>query len=184
MKNFLTRLVAILLGIVLLGTGIFIIAVSSDLLPLFWAKLKLGASQAYPVIILTGGANIIVSLLLLLGIGARSSRRQAETVLQYSELGEVRISIAAMENMVLRVTQRHEAVKESSRKVVNTPQGLVIYVKAKVLPDLNLPDLASELQKSISAYIEEITGIKVLEVKILMENIVQDIAVQKKTALN
>lgn len=184
MKKFLTRLIAILLGIVLLGTGIFIIAVSSDLLPLLWAKLKLGAAQAYPVVLLAGAANIIISLLMLLGIGFRSSKKQAETVLQYSELGEVRISITAIENMVLRVTQRHEAVKESSRKVVNTPQGLVIYVKAKVLPDLNLPDLASELQKNINSYIEEITGIKVMEVKVLMENIVQDMAVQKKTTLN
>ncbi len=183
MKNFLTRLAAVLLGIALLVTGIFIIAVSSDLLPVVGTRLKLSAGQAYPVIALAGGINIISSLFLLLAIGLRSSRRPVETILSYSELGEVRISIGALENMVLRVTQQHNAVKESSRKVVKTPRGLVIYLRAKVLPDLNLPTLASELQQNINSYIEEVTGIKVAEVKVLVENIVSDITIQKKPPL-
>ncbi len=185
MKKFLIRLAAVLLGIALLAEGIFIIAISPQLLPLLWTSFKLGAAEAYPAALAIGGIDIAVSLYLLLAIGFRSSRKPAETVMQYSELGEVRISIAAIENMVLRVTQRQEAVKESSRKVVNTPQGLLIYLKAKVLPDLNVPDLASELQQSIKNYLEEITGIKVAEVKVLVENIVSEYtpAVQKKPPL-
>lgn len=183
MKNFLTRLVAVLLGIILLVVGIFIIAASSDLVPVLGTRLKLGAGEAYPVIALAGGANVVASLFLLLAIGFRPSRKPAETILQYSELGEVRISIAAIENMVLRVTQQHNAVKESSRKVVKTPRGLVIYLRARVLPDLNLPSLASELQQNINKYIEEVTGIKVAEVKVLVENIVSEITVQKKPPL-
>ncbi|HHX88048.1 MAG TPA: alkaline shock response membrane anchor protein AmaP [Firmicutes bacterium] len=184
MKNFLTRLIAVLLGVVLLGVGIFIIAASSDLVPVLWTRLGLRAGQAYPVIGLAGGVNIVTSLFLLLAIGFRSSRRPAETILQYSELGEVRISIAAIENMVLRVTQQHNAIKESNRKVVKTPRGLVVYLRAKVMPDLNLPSLASELQQNVNSYIEEVTGIKVAEVKVLVENIVSDLTVRKKPPLN
>ena len=49
------------------------------------------------------------------------------------------------------------------------------------MPDLNLPSLASDLQQSIGDYVEKITGIKVAAVKVLVENIVSDIAVQKKS---
>ena len=184
MKNFLTRSVAVLLGVALLAEGVFIIVLSPQLLPVLWTRFKLGAAGAYPLTVAMGGIDIAVSLFLLLAVGFRPSRRPLETVIQYSELGEVRISIAAIENMVQRVTQRHEAVKESSRKVVNTAQGLVVYLKARVLPDLNLPDLASELQKSIKNYIEEVTGVTVAEVKVLVENIVPEIPVlQKKPPL-
>jgi len=183
MKNFLTRLIAVLLGLILLGVGIFIIAASSDLVSVLGARLRLGAGQAYPIIGLAGGVNIVTSLFLLVAIGFRPSQRPAETILQYSELGEVRISIAAIESMVLRVTQQHNVIKESSRKVIKTPRGLVVYLRVKVLPDLNLPSLASKLQQDINSYIEEVTGIKVAEVKVLVENIVSDLTVQKKPPL-
>ena len=122
MKTFLMRLVAVLLGIALLAVGIFIIVASADFIPILGTRLKIAAGEANLLILVAGGVNIIAALFLLLAFGFRTSRREAETILQYSELGEVRISIAAIENMVLRVTQKHDAVKESSRRVVKLPR--------------------------------------------------------------
>ena len=55
-----------------------------------------------------------------------------------------------------------------------TPQGLVVYLHVKVLPDQKLPDLTSELQNNVKNYLEETTGIIVNEVIVSVENIILD----------
>jgi len=73
--------------------------------------------------------------------------------------------------MVLRVVQQINGIKDISRKAVFTNEGFIINIKIGVKPDVALPDLISDLQARTKEYIEEITGIKVLEVKVNVENI-------------
>lgn len=171
------RLFLILAGLILLASGLFLIAAALDLVPGVGTSLSwLSGQLSLP---LAGGALILVALVLLV-FGLHRRARPADTVLQNSELGEVRITITAIENMVLRVTQQGSGIKESSRRVTQSPQGLMIETRIKVMPDLELPELSSELQQKIREYIERITGIKVAAVKVLVENIVTDLAIQRK----
>ena len=94
--------------------------------------------------------------------------------MQAGEFGEVNITLAALENMVLRVVQQMRQVRDSSRRVEYTPHGLVVYLKVKVLPDQKLPGLTAELQNNVKNYLEEIAGIAVSEVKVKVENIILD----------
>ena len=45
----------------------------------------------------------------------------------------------------------------------------------KVIPDLPIPGLVNELQTVVRDYVQEISGSNVAEVKVLVENIAQEI---------
>lgn len=125
------------------------------------------------VALLAAGLLLLGVLFLLLGLRSPRAKTQ-ESVLQVNELGEIRITIIAMENMVLRVVQQNQGVKDVSRRVTHTPQGLVVYIKIRVAPDLRVPDLAGELQARVKNYLEDITGFLVHEIKVTVENIIVD----------
>ena len=52
---------------------------------------------------------------------------------------------------------------------------MVIYLRIKVLPDIVIPELTSKLQATVKDYVEEICGSGVAEIKILIEDIAQEI---------
>lgn len=167
------RLILVLIGLFLIGVGLYFLAVSVNLAGGL-VGVTLLELLGMPLFVALG-AVIVAAGLVLISIGPRPAReRKIETVLQTSEYGEIRIAITAIENMVLRVVQQAQGVKDVSRKVTYTSQGLVIFVHIRVMPDLKLPDLAGELQAKVKDYVEEITGFMVHEVKVTVENIIMD----------
>lgn len=166
------RVLLVLLGLLVMGTGIFLLAAiympfggyGSGLIELYGRNALLYA----------GGALTVAGLIPILIGFSSPPRPKPETLLQVGEFGEVRITLSALENMVLRVVQQVRGIRDSSRSVAHTPHGLVVYLTVKVLPDQNLPDLSAELQRKVKEYLEDITGIIVNEVKVKIENIILD----------
>ncbi|HOA35308.1 MAG TPA: alkaline shock response membrane anchor protein AmaP [Bacillota bacterium] len=165
------RLLLVILGLLMIGTGFFL------LLEIFYPLGRLSAIfpgfYRQDVVFYAGGALLLLGFIPLV-LGVSPSKKKPETVLQTGALGEVRISLLALENMVLRVVQQMRGIRDSSRRVTYTPQGLVVYLHVKVLPDQKLPDLTSELQNNVKNYLEETTGIIVNEVIVSVENIILD----------
>lgn len=161
-----------ILGLLMVGTGILLLLAIS--LPLGGYGAQILSLYGKTALLYAGGAMAVAGLIpLLLGFSPAQERRP-EALLQRGECGEVHITLLALENMVLRVVQQIRGIRDSSRRVSCTPNGLVVYLRVKVLPDRKLPDLAAELQEKIKSYLEEITGIAVSEVKVKIENIILD----------
>ncbi len=177
-------MVLVLLGLLQVGTGLFSLALGFDMVP---AAIYLGPSLAAlagePVAAALGGGLLLVGLILLaMGLRFPPTEKAPDNVLQVSEFGEIRIAIVAIENMVLRVVQQTQGLKDNGRRVENSEEGLIIQVRIKVMPDLELPALIGELQEKTKKYIEDITGIMVQEVRVMVENIILDQAPAKKSA--
>lgn len=165
------RALLIIFGLLLVGTGLF--PVLAPVHPIGRAGYYLHYHFDPLFLYALGGAVAIIGLIPLLG-GLLPPRKQPETVLRVGELGEVRISLEALENMVLRVVQQNRGIRGSSRRVHATPHGLVVHLRIKAAADQNLPELTGALQAGIKEYLEEATGIVVSEVRISVENIVLD----------
>lgn len=178
MKTFL-RIVFVFIGLLLIGGSLFLIAAFYDMVPginlTAWLPDWAGETVIYAVV----GVLLLIALILLL-VGPKPGKKVGNAVLKGSEFGEVLISIPAVENMVLRVVQQTKGIKDGSRKVIYTPDGLVVRIVINVMPDVSLPDLIKELQSKTKEYLEEITGITVSEVKVLVENVDMDQAASKK----
>lgn len=170
MKSFI-KFLLVLIGLIIIGSALFLLVINYNLLP--------GLNIAMPswveeYIVLAAVGVLVLIALIILSLGFRSAKKIGNAVLKGSEFGEVVISIPTVENMVLRVIQQTEGIRDVSRKVKYARDGLIVQAHIQVMADLPLSGLIKELQSKIKSYLEETTGIKVHTVKVLVENITTD----------
>lgn len=99
----------------------------------------------------------------------RPPRREA--VSAATEMGEVRTSLGAIEDLARRTGLQVRGVRELRPRVRATREGVALRVRAEVLPDHRIPDVAPELQARLRETIEEIVGTHVTEVRVTVERI-------------
>jgi uncharacterized alkaline shock family protein YloU len=176
MKTFFS-IVLVFLGCLLIGAALFLALINYNLIP----GLNLPLPNWVDETVLMAGASVLMLIaLIMLSFGLRSRKKPGKAVLKGSEFGEVLISIPAIENMVLRIVQQTQGIKDVSRQVSNTADGLIVKIRIRVMPDVTLPGLISDLQSKTKEYLQEITGITVHEVKVVVENVVMDQTVSKQ----
>ncbi len=172
-------------------TGIGIILLISGLL---FASLTVGVFQGtsfmgynfnqlvnnYSYTILGFLVLLVGVLLIALFVSGRGhlkgadAKKEGGSIASFTEIGEVRISFKAVENMVLAVSRKVNGIREVSTRIDASEQGLLIHIKIKTMTDIPIPELAGELQKKVRDYVQEISGSNVSEIKVLVENIAQD----------
>lgn len=96
---------------------------------------------------------------------------RSRTIDHQGELGEYRISFEALENMVLQATRDIKGVRDTRTRLALKEGGLVIDLRIGTLPDLKVPELVEEIQRNVREYVQQISGVDVAEVKVLVENI-------------
>jgi uncharacterized alkaline shock family protein YloU len=122
-----------------------------------------------------GFLALLVGVLMTMFFGSRGKKKEnAGSVVSYTDLGEISISFKAVENMVLTASRAVKGVREIITRIDSTEQGLIIYLRVKTLPDLPIPELIKELQEKVRDYVQEISGTNVVEIKVKVENIVQE----------
>jgi uncharacterized alkaline shock family protein YloU len=121
------------------------------------------------VFALAAAAVFILSLWVFIANVLPADR--VKTINRQGELGEYRISFDALESMVLQAARDIEGVQNARTRLSVSDAGLVIYVRIATLPDIKVPDLAGEIQKNVRNYVQDISGVDVAEVKVLVENI-------------
>lgn len=93
------------------------------------------------------------------------------TIIKKTELGEVDITLRALENLVQGITKQQEQIAEIETSLKSDEEGLKIFLKGKVHQGTIIPELSRELQDIVKSYIEKTTGVNVVEVKVLIEDI-------------
>lgn len=96
-------------------------------------------------------------------------------IVQENKLGQINISLQAIENLVRRMVGQVNGVREIRPQVKEFPEGVSIYIKAIVTPDIKIPQVSEEIQKIVREKVFEITGVTVIDVKILIDNITNDL---------
>lgn len=97
-----------------------------------------------------------------------------QTINHQGELGEYRISFEALHNLVLQATRDIKGVRDTRPRLALKETGLVIDLKLSTLPDLKVPDLVEEVQNKVKTYVQEISGVDVAEVKVLVVDITKE----------
>ncbi len=113
-------------------------------------------------LILVGGRLFWVSL---------RKPRGRHVVLAESTLGQIKLSLQAIENLVEKVVSQINGVREVKARIFSTPQGVGIRIRASVTPDVNVPEVSVEIQNRVKERVFEVTGISVSAVKVSIENI-------------
>lgn len=118
------------------------------------------------VVILIGVRLFWVSVVSRSG---KSSRHHV--VLAENALGQVNLSLSAVEDLSNKVAGRIHGVREVSSQMVEVPQGVGLKVQASVTPDIHVPSASAEVQNTIKEKVFEITGLQVSSVEVHIQSI-------------
>jgi uncharacterized alkaline shock family protein YloU len=110
--------------------------------------------------------------LLVLAFRPRDSRQQ---VVHETELGEVRISLDAVESLVNRVARQVKGVRDVRPRVALNAAGIEAWLRVWVSPDVSIPGVAQELQEEIARSVQSVVGVGVSGLDIRVENITTEV---------
>jgi len=119
--------------------------------------------------------SVFIGLLLLIGLRllwvSLTRRQSGRAVVHDYKLGQVRISLQAIENLVKKVVYQIPGVKDVRPSVIQTTGGMGLHIRAVVAPDISIPEMSREIQQRVQEYISQTTGITVNDIKIIVDNI-------------
>ncbi|WP_418792361.1 alkaline shock response membrane anchor protein AmaP [Phosphitispora sp. TUW77] len=139
-------------------------------IPVDWVRMALVHFNSRLLIGIIGLAYFAVSVRLFF-VALSCQKHPVQAVVQETALGQVRVTVDALEHMVRRVTTQIKGVREVKPRVSCMPEGISIFLHVSITPETNIPATSDEIQQKVGAYLEEIAGIKVQAVKILVNSI-------------
>ncbi|HEY8347535.1 MAG TPA: alkaline shock response membrane anchor protein AmaP [Symbiobacteriaceae bacterium] len=103
-------------------------------------------------------------------------RRQGggQPVVHETSLGEVRISLEAVENLVRKVARSTKGVREMKAVVRHGKDGLCVSLRGTVSPDVAIPEVSEEIQNNVRQYVKRVVGVELAEIQLEVENIASD----------
>jgi len=96
--------------------------------------------------------------------------RKKQAVVQDGELGDVRVSLPAIESLAEKVVSPIKGVRDVRARVVSAPKGINMQMKITVAPDINVPELSKDIQQQVRDNILNVAGIAVHEVRVAVES--------------
>lgn len=153
--------------LIFLSAGVILL--SLRLIPLEWVGTSLSYIYGQWEVALVGGVFLLVSVRLLYA-GLRS-RRGRNAIIHHNDMGDVHISLDAVENLVEKTARHIRGVRGVKVAATYTANGLKVNVRAVVSPESSVPAVTAEMQQRVQEYIGKTVGIELAEMKIFVENI-------------
>ena len=118
-------------------------------------------------------AALFAVLSLRLFIAAFGSRGSAtgSSIVVSRPLGNVNVSVAAIEALVVKTAGHVQGVREVKARVVQGEQGLSVKLRAAVIPETDIPVASAEIQQLIGEQIKQTLGMEVINAEIAIDNI-------------
>jgi uncharacterized alkaline shock family protein YloU len=114
------------------------------------------------------GGLLMIFAVVLLVLGLKRDRPES-LLIEDSPFGEVCITVAAISEIITKAARGVEGVRDVQPAVTYTKKGVMIYLHLMAGPDVRLPELSSLLQEKVRDQVETLVGIKVVGVRILVD---------------
>lgn len=98
-------------------------------------------------------------------------QKEATTSITEGDLGQVEITIDALKNMIRGIATQQDEVENVKTEIKAGEEGVHIILSGQVPPSVVIPEVTARLQRLVKSYIEDTTGVNVLDVKVLIENV-------------
>lgn len=164
----ISNLGAVLLGIIFLAMSVFITAVLFGWTgPIQNLLQDIGGNIIYSSLSALGFLLLAVFTFSLIRFGAR----EEVAIVTTTKHGQLRIAEQTIADIVTRSGLSVEGVKELRPKVHPHPDGMNIHIRVVINPEFVIPSVAEEVQVLVKEDVEKYTGLKVAEVKVMVQSI-------------
>lgn len=149
---------------------LFLLLAFGWLAPLGYLRTSLQDIYGRALIAVLSSLFLVVSLRLLLYNTGRMPAKQA--VVHETTLGQIKVSLHAVENLVKKVARQIKGVRDVKAYVfTNKTNDIEVQLRAVVSPEISIPAVAAEIQQTVKEYILDVVGVSVASVKVYIENI-------------
>ncbi len=156
------------LVIIVLGSAIVVFSFDHALSKLFLDNLQqLISSVALPLLLLVallvlalGGCGLYVAFVY--------KSKPSYAPLSLGDGGQVNISMAAIDDVVHKTIATIDEIADLKSKISLLEQGILIELSLILSDDVKVPDLATKAQAMVKTRVEDVTGLSVNQVKIII----------------
>lgn len=107
-------------------------------------------------------------MFLLSGVKSDTEKR---AITKHTNVGEIRISLSAIETIALNATKKISGIKEAKAIVKKHGENVTISIRYIAMLDINLPALGEDIQVKVKKTVEDMTGTKVNEITANVDNV-------------
>ncbi|MEN6412559.1 MAG: alkaline shock response membrane anchor protein AmaP [Veillonellales bacterium] len=157
------------LGVILLSVRLISLDVVGTSLSYIFGQWEAGS---------VGAVFFLVSIRLLFA-GLRS-RRMRDTIVNHTDLGDIHISLTAIENLIEKTARHTRGVRGVKIDVNLKRQEPQVIIRAVVSPESNVPSVSAEIQRRVHEHIKSTVGIELADVQVLVENISNEFKIKQR----
>lgn len=84
--------------------------------------------------------------------------------------GNVSITVPAINVIIMKAVKKVPGIRDIKPAVSEGPGGLVVKLHMMINPDHSVPEMCQQIQEIVRQYLEETGGLKVSEVRILVDD--------------
>lgn len=106
-----------------------------------------------------------------------------KSVVHEGPMGEVRVHLGAIENLIKRVCRQVPGVKDIKASVSNIDNAVSVHLRCWVSPDVSIPELTRDLHKTVQTYVKSVVGVEVKEIRMVVENITPESKKSRSTSV-
>lgn len=119
-------------------------------------------------LIISGAVAVVISALDFLVARRYTSPRRA-FVTQTTDLGELRIAVSAIENLIFKCVETHKEVKVNEMNVVNHRDAIDVEMRVSINGNVSIPHAVEQLQSQIKRYLAASSGIEVRNISVSVD---------------
>ena len=172
-NNLMIRVLASLGGVTLCCLGLGALAETffhASVTAMLGHLLDAGTPLAVLLALASGAALCAFGVSCLMMLSPKRASKRKGFVIQKGENGTIGVAIKSIEGLVQTCIRQHEVVHRAEISVVERRDGIVILLDVQEAAGVNIPLAVGALQKQIRQYVNECTGVDVLEVRVMVEN--------------
>ena len=164
-------LMALGLGMLAISLGFVPLGILNDIVALPYQSAQNGW--------ITAGIGLVLvlwAIRMIVGFNRRAKKTGPATALiAKTEFGTSTITLAAIDEMVRRHCAANENILKQDSVISVKDDKLVINLKLNLAEDTNVPEVTAALRESLTCYIENLTGIKVGDVSMMVSTLPEQV---------
>lgn len=165
-----TRLLLFVYNLIMLALAAAAVAISLGWsAPLQFMQMA-SATPENRIILGTVGLMVGILVLMLIVSGLKGSGSIKTITVEKSDSGEVSMSVPAIKTIISKAAKQVTGTKEVRSEVSQSGNGLLVKLHTMVVPDHNVPGIAAALQAIVKEQLEKVGGLKVAEVRVLVDD--------------
>ncbi len=156
--SILDRILLVLLTLGSLAVAVLLLLLGAGVLG-SWPSIVITDAATYPMYTII--VAVVFGLFALRFLFYRWARPQEDYIMLPGDHGFIRISFETIRQLSNRTGKSVRGVQEFDTRVRNGQAGVLLAVRVRVMPDIDITQMSAEIQQAVKGYVEQTAGVTV-----------------------